>query len=249
MALYDFQVRPGLRPGSGGEGVLHPHRLACAEPQPQGLGSQAGQALETLVGAAWFSSVGEGAGPPRLVFPSGDPGGSAEPVLSPAFSGRAGRVTPSHTVGLGRGRQGHGHQRWIRVTLTTAWLWGASDPVALTGSPVPSPGPQAVLWPGPPIWAGPLFVDIAPGPGIGRSLLASGRAGRGHGRFLLAGIWGQPPGQEGGGCLFDEATSGPAGPEGQSWLSHRPQAPRPGVGAQPQRGSGTLDASFGNLGT
>lgn len=50
------------------------------------------------------------------------------------------------------------------------------------------------------------------------------------------------PGQEGGGCLFDEATPDLAGPEGSSQVPLL--TPGPGGGAQ-QQGSRTLDVSLG----
>lgn len=78
--------------------------------------------------------------------------------------------------------------------------------------------------PGPPVWAGWLFVDIAPEAGHWPvSPCVRLGEGRGRGRFLLAGCWARQPRP---GLQAAGRQSGPAGSEGLSRVPSLPPGPR-----------------------
>lgn len=163
-----------------------------------------------------------------------------------------GEQPPSQAVRLGTGWQGHGSRRASPLP-TVARPSGASDPVALTRGPVPSPGPPFPGHPGRPgrlaHLSGQALCLLTPLHGLPLVSLCLRQTGGGEGPQEIPSGWqlGPPPATRGkteaGGRLCDEATSGLAGPEGRSRVL--PLSPGSGPSSQSQRRSGAPAACLG----
>lgn len=204
-------------PGSWWGGV--PGGRGPGQPSP---GDLAGVGRLRASNACWGKELG---------LPSGRPGTRGR--VSPASSGALGERPPSRLLDLGRAA-GPGPQRWGRPGYRLAL---GSDLVALTWSPVSGPGP--------PVWAGPLFVDIASGPGIGQSVSASEGGGEGPPQIPTCWPVGGHRGRREAGRLWDEATSGLAGAGGHRQVPPLSSGPGGGGGGGLSRGPGPQRLSLG----